>query len=327
MRTAIAAHTAGPRSLANGPRRPGALPLLAAFALAYGVSAAVLARRWTAAPSPASRRGVAAAQSLPTAAPVSDASSLPRVEAAPAGGLRETDYAAGGLAMIAAALLAVAIVHDAPWLLVFAPLWLLATAATLHFDDVRSPSVALAASALSLAGGARAFGFGLAHIASVSDFAPALVALAGTMLAATLAASGLVRRLRKRDYRRQRWHAVLFAAVVAAAAMLILFSLFVTLSGRETVSADERAGAQPVRMHDIRFEPSGVTMAPGELKLIVRNDDLVVHTFTLDEAGVDTELGPGSEKIITLVLNQPGEYEYRCTVPGHGAMKAKVRVE
>jgi uncharacterized cupredoxin-like copper-binding protein len=61
------------------------------------------------------------------------------------------------------------------------------------------------------------------------------------------------------------------------------------------------------------------------LKIVVRNNDSVLHTFTIDALDIDARLGPHSE---TLVVIEPsaGTYGFFCQVPGHEQMAGLITI-
>ncbi len=43
----------------------------------------------------------------------------------------------------------------------------------------------------------------------------------------------------------------------------------------------------------------------------MRNDDAIVHTFTVPELGIDRTVGPGSEALVEVTAD-PGTYTFSC---------------
>ena len=69
------------------------------------------------------------------------------------------------------------------------------------------------------------------------------------------------------------------------------------------------AGATLVSMKNAEFEPVNMQVASGDARLVVKNGDLGVHTFTIDELEVDVTVLGGSEKLVTLPSSAKGTYE------------------
>jgi hypothetical protein len=60
-----------------------------------------------------------------------------------------------------------------------------------------------------------------------------------------------------------------------------------------------------------------VTASSGDVKLVVKNRDPILHTFTIDDLDVDVALGPWSEQVIVLTDLRPGNYGFICRVFDH----------
>ena len=109
--------------------------------------------------------------------------------------------------------------------------------------------------------------------------------------------------------------------LLAALAMPLCLFLF--------LPADDVAGAaiaaprvHTVLIEGMRFQPEGLTVAPGDTVVWV-NRDLVPHTATSASARFDSgELAPG--KSWTYTVRGAGEFNYICTY--HPLMKAILRV-
>jgi len=84
------------------------------------------------------------------------------------------------------------------------------------------------------------------------------------------------------------------------------------------VSAEANA-AQTVDIvaYDIYFEPKEVTIpANTDVTVMLPNDGVAPHNFSIDELGIDIDLPPGETQ--KTVINAPaGEYQFYCNVPGH----------
>jgi uncharacterized cupredoxin-like copper-binding protein len=69
--------------------------------------------------------------------------------------------------------------------------------------------------------------------------------------------------------------------------------------------------------YDIYFEPKEVTIpANMDVTVMIANDGVAPHNFSIDELGIDIDL-PAGETQETVINAPAGEYEYYCNVPGH----------
>ena len=167
--------------------------------------------------------------------------------------------------------------------------------------------------------------FGLQSPDSFFDFGPSVTAIAGFLMALIGAIVAFV--LDRRGSARTVATGVeqgTFGFVMAALVVLTVLSVILTPLGRETVSAEDRAGSSLVLMKNVRFEPDLLSVAAGSsLQLVVDNDDLIIHTFTItiDDLDIDVTVGPKSETLVELPSLTPGFYVYTCEVPGHEEMK------
>ena len=86
-----------------------------------------------------------------------------------------------------------------------------------------------------------------------------------------------------------------------------------------TPATGQAAASQTVDIaaYDIYFEPKEVTIpANTDVTVMLPNDGVAAHNFSIDELGIDIDLPPGETQ--QTVINAPaGEYEYYCNVPGH----------
>lgn len=165
---------------------------------------------------------------------------------------------------------------------------------------------------------------------SFLDFAYRPVfALAGTLLLLGGSATGLVQHFRHRtSFEGPRPAVVAIAGLLCVVGVLSVFSLVVTFTSVDSVSADEKAGAARLTAEDFKFEPRTIeaTLDDGA-KILVRNRDYVVHNLTVDALGVDLKVGPRSEKLADLSSAAPGTYDFHCDITGHESMKGTLTVK
>ena len=75
-----------------------------------------------------------------------------------------------------------------------------------------------------------------------------------------------------------------------------------------------------VEAGDVWFEPDQVEIAAGEeVNLRVVNSGDAFHDLTIPAADVQLDVAAGDEVVGGLRLEDPGTYEFFCSVPGHAA--------
>jgi uncharacterized cupredoxin-like copper-binding protein len=115
--------------------------------------------------------------------------------------------------------------------------------------------------------------------------------------------------------------------VAAVLAVLAVVSAGVTIGARKTVENVERIGAFEMVMKKTSFETEDLAAKPNEaVRLIIKNEDLFIHTFTIDELDVDVTVGPNGEKAVRIRPTTAGIYEYKCIIPGHESMTGTLTV-
>ena len=69
---------------------------------------------------------------------------------------------------------------------------------------------------------------------------------------------------------------------------------------------------------DIDFTPATLRLVAGEpVNVTVTNEGEALHDFTLEAAGVHVNVEPGQSLTTSVVIDEPGHYEAKCTVTGH----------
>ena len=122
----------------------------------------------------------------------------------------------------------------------------------------------------------------LAEVNSFFDFGISLPVLV-TLIVATLAAPVAFVQQRRGATRTAATggERVLFGGIAVAVVSLMLLSGVLHLTGRNTVSAGDKAGAIEVEMKSIEFKPDDLQIVAGRTTTFaVRNRDFGVHTFT-----------------------------------------------
>jgi uncharacterized cupredoxin-like copper-binding protein len=93
----------------------------------------------------------------------------------------------------------------------------------------------------------------------------------------------------------------------------------VTADATPAADGETPAAAMSVDVvsYDIYFEPKELTIpANTDVTVILPNDGVTLHNFSIDELGIDVDIAPGATE--ETIINAPaGEYEFYCAVPGH----------
>lgn len=155
--------------------------------------------------------------------------------------------------------------------------------------------------------------FGLVEPTSFFDFVPGLLIVPGALI--TLVAGIASIRSRKRGGTTagapEGGEARAMRGALAALGVLAALSAVLTVSAKESVSDADAAGADVVvDLKDFEFEKDSYE-APAGSTILVKNSDPFLHTFTIDALGIDEEITPGSEKLIT-VPAETGTYIVYC---------------
>lgn len=170
---------------------------------------------------------------------------------------------------------------------------------------------------------------GFSHVSSFWDFTAALTTTAAVLAASIGGVAVFVQR--RRGAVRQTATTAERRSVVGATAVvvgLLVLSGALHIASLETVGADDKAGAIAVGMKDTRFHPTEVVVQAGQpAMLVVKNSDLVAHTFTVEELGINEVIIGGSEKLIAISASSPGSFAYVCEIYGHEEMRGTIVVQ
>lgn len=169
-----------------------------------------------------------------------------------------------------------------------------------------STAVALLAGVL-VAGATFWMAFGLAYPASFFDFVPGVTLVLGVLLGIGGCVAALIARRRPAPdpgAGRGLVRGALAVVVVAAVASAGLWA-----ANRQRINL--AVEAVEVSMRDFAFAPATLELPPGPSQVLVRNDDAVVHTFTMPSLGVDVTVLPGSEELVEVEVTA-GEHVVYC---------------
>lgn len=156
--------------------------------------------------------------------------------------------------------------------------------------------------------------FVLMHPEDGGNFIPSVLLVVGAALAFVGCVVSLVQRWR--HALREAPTPVESAAVkviLAALAVVAAFSVILSVTARTTVSAEAKANALGVEIKSFSFNPNHLQVKAGDtVRIVVKNSDPTLHTFTLPEAGVDMAVPPGSERLVEFKAPAVGEYRWYC---------------
>ena len=168
----------------------------------------------------------------------------------------------------------------------------------------------------------------LRHVNSFFDFGlglPLIVALivatVGGIVAFVQRRRGTARTVSTGGERRS------FVAITVVVVGLMALSGVLHLTQLTPVSASDKVGSIEVDMKGTEFHPTTLLVsASPPARFVVKNSDLLTHTFTIKQLDIDLTTVGGSEKLIELPAAAAGTYEYTCEIPGHGDMKGTLEV-
>ncbi|MEH7235253.1 cupredoxin domain-containing protein [Bacillus sp. JJ1562] len=83
-----------------------------------------------------------------------------------------------------------------------------------------------------------------------------------------------------------------------------------------------------VEINDDYFNPKAITIPHGKpFVLVLKNNGVKEHTFTVEKLGIDYELKPRQMKIVTVEPKMPGTYDLICRYHFKEGMVGKVIVK
>lgn len=88
------------------------------------------------------------------------------------------------------------------------------------------------------------------------------------------------------------------------------------------VTPDAVDGADEISIEatEMAFDPASFEVTAGEpVNLTVTNVGQVFHDLTIDDLDLQVEVGRGETTIVGFEVDEPGVYEFHCSVPGHAS--------
>ena len=172
--------------------------------------------------------------------------------------------------------------------------------------------------------------FTIMHPISFLQFVPILLVLgvgaSVSLFAGTRAFAGYRRsdEVRAPSLTTRRW----LRSALLAAALLSVASAVLAFTERTSAPAEATALAEEIALEFPEIEPARLEVPVGEaVRLVVRNNDFGLHTFTVEGLDVDYAMRPRSSRLIEFTPTAAGEYTYFCRVLGHGKMRGILSVK
>jgi plastocyanin len=165
--------------------------------------------------------------------------------------------------------------------------------------------------------------FALAHPEGGVEFIVVALFVAGAVLAIAGSGVSLAQWLRRSaSAGATPGQRLALTGYLGLTAAVIVASIALTALARTSLAADVRAGTKPLTIKHFAYAESPLWVAPGDtVRLAVRNDDTALHTFTLEEAGIDVSIPPGAERLVEFTAPASGTYTWYC-VPHSGPGEA-----
>lgn len=152
---------------------------------------------------------------------------------------------------------------------------------------------------------------GIAYPDSFFDFFPAIAGPGGVLFSLIAGVAGLVSRQRSPERPGGGAELIVVRSVVALVVLTAAASAILTLVSRTSVEASALAARTPVIQRRIAFDRPVYHVKSGRVKLVVRNNDPFLHTFTIPKLGVDQRITPGSADTVTFDA-PPGTFVIYC---------------
>ncbi len=147
---------------------------------------------------------------------------------------------------------------------------------------------------------------------SLTSAAPSTAGAAVPAVLAVAATLGLVASVA-----RARNLSPTLAMTTAISGVVLAAMLSVAVPAAGANALDARSSDLRVTASDLSFGPNHLRAAAGDVGVIVRNDDLFWHTFTVKETNASVRIATGGRRRIALERLAPGTYHFVCAIPGH----------
>jgi hypothetical protein len=150
------------------------------------------------------------------------------------------------------------------------------------------------------------------------DFAAGWFAIVGLVIVLVAAIVGTVQYFRNAPaLTMASWQRTAITGIAAVLAVAAVVSLVLMVANTGSVSASEAGGAQRLTAEHTKWDVEMITSPAGEVRLVVKNSDPMLHTFTVEDLDIDIALSPWSEQVIVLGDLTAGNYGFVCRAFDH----------
>jgi plastocyanin len=104
-------------------------------------------------------------------------------------------------------------------------------------------------------------------------------------------------------------------SALGAVAVALVLVVAVPVAGAGAVKA--RPFDLRVNTSDLAFHPTRLQAHAGDVGVVVHNEDLFWHTFTVNQTNQSVSVPTGGTKRLVLEKLPPGTYDFVCAIPGH----------
>jgi plastocyanin len=108
------------------------------------------------------------------------------------------------------------------------------------------------------------------------------------------------------------------ALIPIGAIVVVVMLLGFSFAYPEVPATRPRGAVVAIESRNAAFSATSLTAPAGQVTVVLTNQDLFWHTFTIDELHVDLEAPLGGTREITFEA-QAGAYRFYCRVPAHAA--------
>ena len=153
---------------------------------------------------------------------------------------------------------------------------------------------------------------------SFFDFGVTLFALAGVAIVLLASLIGSIQYFRKQVGDAPGRVPAVVKGVGGVLAVLALVSIVLTVLQIDDVPASEAQGATVITAEKAKWDINRIDAPAGQpVRILVKNTDPIMHTFTIDDLDMDIRIGPWTEKLIVIENLEPRIYGFICRIPGH----------